>query len=108
MSTEEAYQAELAQLRVEFAANVRRLRKGSQSDLADAATLHRTQVGYIEQGERNPRLHTLLILADAMGLTLNDLVEGLPIPKERQPSPQARREAKAAAEAQAGGDANGK
>jgi transcriptional regulator with XRE-family HTH domain len=95
VSTEEQYQQELAKLRQGLADNVRRLRTGSQTDLADAANLHRTQVGDIEQGKRNPRLHTLLILADAMGLTLNDLVEGLPVPKERQPSPQARRAANA-------------
>jgi hypothetical protein len=28
-----------------------------------------------------------MILADGMGLALNDLVEGLPVPQERKPQP---------------------
>jgi transcriptional regulator with XRE-family HTH domain len=96
VSTQEAYDAELAQLREEFAANIKRLRSrresdNSQEDLATAARLHRTEIGAIEQSKRNPSLHTLLILADALDVTLNDLAEGLPVPKERQPRARARR-----------------
>ncbi len=100
MSTQEAYRAELAGLLKGFAANVRHLRKGkesdrhtgySQGDLGDDTDLHRTEIGKIERGSTEPRLTTLLILADALGVTLNDLVKDLPVPKERRPSPQSRR-----------------
>jgi transcriptional regulator with XRE-family HTH domain len=96
MSTHEAYKTELAVLLQDFADNVRRLRKHkepdySQEDLADDARLHRTQIGMIERGQRDPRLSTLVILADALGVSLDDLAEGLPVPKERRPSPRAKR-----------------
>jgi transcriptional regulator with XRE-family HTH domain len=96
MSTWEAYEAELARLRQDFADNVRRLRAQSgpgysQQNLADAADLHRTEIGKIEGAERDPRMSTLLILANALGLTVDDLVRGLPVPKERRPSPGTRR-----------------
>jgi transcriptional regulator with XRE-family HTH domain len=97
MSTREAYQAELDQLLEGFAANLRRLRGQkrpgySQGELSRDADLHRTAVGNLEQGKREPRLSTLLILADVLGVTLNDLVAGLPVPQERRPSPQAKHE----------------
>jgi transcriptional regulator with XRE-family HTH domain len=96
MSTHEAYEAELALLLREFADNVRRLRAlkqpgYSQEALADDARLHRTEISKIERAQRDPRLSTLLILADALGLSLDDLVEGLPVPKERRPSPGTKR-----------------
>ncbi len=100
MSTKEAYKTELAELLKGVAANVRRLREGkesdkftgySQEDLAKDADLHRTEISKIECGTTEPRLTTLLVLADALGVTLNDLVTGLPVPKERRPSPQSRR-----------------
>jgi transcriptional regulator with XRE-family HTH domain len=96
MSTHEAYEAELALLLREFAENIRRLRAlkqpgYSQEALADDARLHRTEISKIERAQRDPRLSTLLILADALGLSLDDLVEGLPVPKERRPSPGTKR-----------------
>ncbi len=90
MSTQEAYRAELTQLLEGFATNVRRLRNGSQEALSSAANLHRTEVGMIEQARREPRLSTLLILADALDVSLNDLVRGLPVPQERKPAPGAK------------------
>jgi hypothetical protein len=36
-------------------------------------------------------LGTLLVLADALGVTLNDLVQGVPVPKERKPPPKTKR-----------------
>jgi transcriptional regulator with XRE-family HTH domain len=63
-----------------FAFNVRRLRVAadiSQEELAFRADVHRTQVSLIEAGERLPRLETLVKLAGALGVTTNDLVEGI-------------------------------
>jgi transcriptional regulator with XRE-family HTH domain len=90
-----AYQAEVAQLREAFAANLRRLRPGSQGELAEEAKLHRTEVGNLEGGKANPNLHTLLILADALKLTLDELVDGVFVPQQRKPSAKAFRTARA-------------
>ena len=63
-----------------FAANLRRFRQAagiSQEELAFAAEIHRTQVSFIEGGHRMPRLDTLVKLAGALGVTANDLVDGV-------------------------------
>ncbi len=85
-----AYTAERAELLQQFAAGLRELRKAnypSQEALADAAGLHRTQIGSLEQGKREPGLLTLLILANTFGITIDKLVKGVPVPKERRPPP---------------------
>jgi transcriptional regulator with XRE-family HTH domain len=92
MSTTEAYKAELACILEAFGANVRRVRTAkrphySQERLAEATELHRTEIGKIEQGVVEPRLTTLLILADGLGVTVNDLLVGLWVPGERRPAP---------------------
>jgi DNA-binding XRE family transcriptional regulator len=48
----------------------------SQEALAEAADLHRTHVGFLEQGRREPSLSTLLILADALGVSVERLARG--------------------------------
>jgi transcriptional regulator with XRE-family HTH domain len=92
MSSDDSYAAELARYRKRFGANVRGLRLAgkeacSQEELADRARLHRTEISKIEQGGVEPRLSTLMILADALGVTLNDLVAGLGVPVLRRPPP---------------------
>jgi transcriptional regulator with XRE-family HTH domain len=75
-----------------FAANVRRLRaehKGgalSQGELVERADLHRTEIGKIERAMTEPGLLTLVILADALDVSLDQLVEGLPVPATRKPA----------------------
>jgi transcriptional regulator with XRE-family HTH domain len=96
MSTNEAYRAELDLLLKEFAKNVKRLREAkepgySQEDLSADSELDRTSIGNFEQGRSDPHMSTLLILADALGVTVNDLLAGLPIPNERRPSKKPRR-----------------
>lgn len=62
---------------VRFGAAVRRLRTArglSQEEFADRAGVHRTFVGGIERGERNPTLTTVQRLADALQVTASDLV----------------------------------
>lgn len=52
-----------------------RVAKGlSQEDLAHAAGLHRTYVGLIERGLRNPTLEAGHALAQALGTPLSELV----------------------------------
>jgi transcriptional regulator with XRE-family HTH domain len=93
MSTMEAYKAELASFLEGFGDNVRRVRGArrpplSQERLSHATRLHRTEIGKIEQGLVEPRLTTLLILADALSVTIDELVAGLSVPVERRPSPR--------------------
>ena len=89
----DAYTAERAKLLEQFAAGLRELRQAgypSQEALADAASLHRTQIGSLEQGKREPGLLTLLILADTLGITIDRLVKGVAVPKQRRPPPSKR------------------
>jgi transcriptional regulator with XRE-family HTH domain len=63
-----------------FAANVKRLRGAaglSQGELAFRADIHRTQVSFMEGGRRSPRLDTLVKVVGALGVTANDLVDGI-------------------------------
>lgn len=87
----EDYKAELARFLEGFGANVRRVRLAkrphcSQERLSYTTRLHRTEIGRIEQGAVEPRLTTLVILADGLGVTLDELLEGLAVPQERKPS----------------------
>jgi transcriptional regulator with XRE-family HTH domain len=94
MSTMEAYKAELAVYLRGFADNVRRLREErglSQTDFYDQTNLHRTEIGKIEGAKVQPQLTTLVIIADTLDVKLQDLVEGLPVPKERKPPPTPKR-----------------
>jgi transcriptional regulator with XRE-family HTH domain len=98
----DGYQAEREELCRRFAATFKELREAefsSQEAFADAANLHRTHVGFLEQGRREPSLSTLLILADTLGVPLQRLTDGLPIPQERRP----RRRGKKTAARKAGG-----
>ena len=70
-----------------FGANLRALRQerfGSQEAFALKANMNRVHILYLETGKREPELATLLILADALGVSLDELAEGLPVPRERR------------------------
>ncbi|MCW3053471.1 MAG: hypothetical protein JWN14_2641 [Chthonomonadales bacterium] len=56
---------------------LRRARNLSQEQLAEAAELVQHYISQIEQGERNVSVVTLRLLAQALGVTLSALVEGL-------------------------------
>lgn len=92
MSKTETYNAELARFLAAFGANVRRVRvakrpRCSQERLAHLTGLHRTEIGRIEQGAVEPRLSTLVILADGLGVPVGELLGGLWVPQERKPAP---------------------
>jgi transcriptional regulator with XRE-family HTH domain len=95
----DSYGAEREQLLAQFGSNVRRARMElsgrldsrralSQEALSDRAGLHRTEIARIELGHTEPRLSTLLILAEVLGISLDDLAEGLQAPRQRRPAPQ--------------------
>jgi transcriptional regulator with XRE-family HTH domain len=49
----------------------------SQEELADRAGLHRTYVGGIERGERNPTIRNLEQISRALAVSLSVLVKGI-------------------------------
>lgn len=49
----------------------------TQERLAEKASLHSTYVAGVERGERNISILNLMKIANALGVTLTDLVEGL-------------------------------
>lgn len=82
-----AYAVERAKIASAFGRHLRMLRKAdgySQDSLARATRLHRTQISLMERGERAPGLLTILILKDALWITPDVLLEGLPTPRERK------------------------
>ncbi len=91
----ETYKEELGRFLEGFGANVRRVRMAkrppcSQESLSHATGLHRTEIGKIEQGLVEPRLSTLMILADGLSVGIDELLVGLWVPTERRPSPSAK------------------
>lgn len=56
---------------------LRTAREWSQERLAEESGMHRTYMWGIEQGTRNPSLRHLARLADALGVPLNSLFDGL-------------------------------
>ena len=64
-------------LRAVLAANLRQFRKAhgySQEELADRCDLHRTYIGSVERKERNVSLSTLEVLAEALGVSVPELL----------------------------------
>jgi len=49
----------------------------SQEEVAARASLHRTEVGMIEHGERLPRVDTLMKLVGALGIRPGELLRGI-------------------------------
>lgn len=71
-------QVRIAQRRVgKRIKELRRKLQWSQEYLAAEAGLDTNYVGGIERGERNPSLKNLAKIADALGVTVPDLVETL-------------------------------
>jgi transcriptional regulator with XRE-family HTH domain len=67
-------------MKVRFGQNLARCRNHadiSQEELGFRASIHRTEVGLLERGERVPRVDTALRIAGSLGIPLDDLVAGL-------------------------------
>lgn len=63
-----------------FGANLRRARKRlglPQEELAVRASLHRTHISLLENGERMARIDTVVKLAGALGVGPDDLLDGI-------------------------------
>ena len=63
-----------------FGENLRRVRRRedlSQEKLARRASLHRTEIGLLEKGERVCRIDTLIRLAGAMAVPPGELLDGI-------------------------------
>lgn len=90
----DAYEAEREQLLAAFGKRLKALREPkfeTQEELGHAAKLHRTHIGFLEQGRREPSLSTLLILAETLEIPARKLIEGLEVPKERRPRRRGQR-----------------
>lgn len=64
----------------QFGANLLRCRRRvrlSQEQTADRASLHRTEIGYLERGLRIPRIDTLAKLMGALEVSADDLMRGI-------------------------------
>ncbi len=63
-----------------FGENLRAVRREaglSHEEVGIRASLHRTEVGLLERGERTPRIDTALKLAGAVEVGLERLTEGI-------------------------------
>lgn len=49
----------------------------SQEALGALASVHRTEIGFVESGRRLPRVDTLIKLASALGIDAGKLLEGV-------------------------------
>lgn len=66
--------------RARFGENLVRARKRgglSQEEVGIRASLHRTEIGLLERGERMPRIDTAIKLAGALAVPLSELVQGI-------------------------------
>jgi len=54
----------------------------SQEDLASLANLHATYIGQLERGEKNPTLNSMLKIADALGISLEQLFQAMEMNNE--------------------------
>jgi transcriptional regulator with XRE-family HTH domain len=64
----------------QFGANLLRARKRaglSQEETAVRASLHRTEIGLLERGERTARIDTLVKLAGGLDISPCDLLDGM-------------------------------
>lgn len=60
-----------------FGERMQKLRKASgisQEELASKLSMHRTYIGMVERGERNPTIRTLYKIAKALKVKSNDLL----------------------------------
>jgi len=71
----------LSDVRIRFGEKLRKVRQRvglSQERLAELAGLHRTYVSSVERGQRNISLENVERLADALGITMAELMPDRP------------------------------
>ena len=67
-----------SEVQIKFGQRIKTLRnerKWSQEALAGETGFHRTYIGMIERGERNPSLINVNIFAKTFGITLSELLK---------------------------------
>jgi transcriptional regulator with XRE-family HTH domain len=67
---------------------LRQLKKIGQEGFADQAGIHRNHIGLLERGELDPRLSTLLAVANALEIGLDQLLAQTFEQSPPQPEPQ--------------------
>lgn len=63
-----------------FGANISGLRTKAgltQEELGNLSSIHRTQIGMIESGQKQPRLETIVKLAGALDVEPSELLQGI-------------------------------
>jgi transcriptional regulator with XRE-family HTH domain len=68
----------MANISSKLGQNLKRIRtkkKMSQGDIARALEVHRAYISGIERGKRNPTLATIQKLADALGVSADELLK---------------------------------
>lgn len=66
------------ELLVKFGERIKTLRKEkgwSQEKLAEETGFHRTYIGMIERGERNPSLININVFAETFGINISELLK---------------------------------
>lgn len=64
----------------QFGRNLRRLRKAAgltQMELANRSDMDMAEISRLERGARSPRLDTMVRVAEALDLTIEDVVAGI-------------------------------
>lgn len=70
----------LVEVASRFGKNLSRARRSaglSQEEAGIRASLHRTEIGLLERGERVPRIDTAIKLAGALKVPLAELIDGI-------------------------------
>lgn len=68
----------MAEISSKLGQNLKRIRtkkKMSQGDIARALEVHRAYISGIESGKRNPTIATIQRLADALGISADELLK---------------------------------
>jgi transcriptional regulator with XRE-family HTH domain len=70
MQTKEQFLKQLG----EKLASIRKSKNISQEKLAEAIEVHRTYIGFIEQGKRNPSIWNIQKIAQALKIDIKELL----------------------------------